>query len=78
MSQDFKPIFEYLDGMKAELKAEIREVKAVVDSHTLVLDMLSKEIKGFNEEMIVNRHRIDRLEEWARKVSAQTGIPLPF
>lgn len=78
MSQDLKPILDYLDAMKAELKADIQAVKTVVDSHTVVLDMLCKEIKGFKEEMIVNRHRIDRLEEWARQVSVKTGVPLPF
>lgn len=35
-------------------------------------------VKGFEEEMIVNRKRIERLEEWAKQVSQKTGIPIPF
>lgn len=78
MNREFKPIFEYLDKMKAELKGDILDLK---EDMTIVKSGLSSvlaSIKGFEEEMIVNRHRIDRLEEWARKVSAKTGIPIPF
>lgn len=83
MTQDFKPIFDYLDEMKAELKADIKteiiaELSPKIDKLQTSVDNLTYMVKGFQEEMIVNRHRIDRLEQWARQVSEKTGIPLPF
>ena len=79
MSQDFKPIFDYLDDMKAELKADIvAELTPKFDKLQTSIDGLARMVKGFEEELIVNRHRIERIEEWAKQVSQKLGIPVNF
>ncbi len=75
---NFQPLFEYLDEMKADIDTRFNKLEQKVDSITSTLDYLCKTVKGFEQEMIVNRHRIERLEDWAKQVSAKTGIPIPF
>ncbi|OGE81701.1 MAG: hypothetical protein A3H72_03970 [Candidatus Doudnabacteria bacterium RIFCSPLOWO2_02_FULL_48_8] len=75
---NFKPLFEYLDDMKAELKADIAEVKESNAQILTNLDGLTKMVKTFQEEHIIMRKRLEVLEAWAKKVSEKVGIPLPF
>ena len=79
MNQDFKPIFDYLDVMKTELKDEIvLELTPKFDRLQSSVDNLTHMVKGFQEEMIVNRNRLDRLETWVKEASAKLGISHPF
>ena len=75
---NFKPLFEYLDEMKAELKADIAEVKKSNIQILTAVDGLAKMVKDFQEEHIIMRKRLEVLEAWAKKVSEKVGIPLPF
>ena len=52
-------------------KEEMRDLQTAVDG-------LAKLVKDFREEHIVIHHRLEILEDWAKKVSAKTGIPLPY
>ncbi len=75
---NWKPLFTYLDEIKADLKADIAEVK---ESNTQILtsiDGLAKMVKTFQEEHIIMRKRLETLEAWAKKVSEKVGVPLPF
>ena len=76
--KDFKPIFDYLDEFKADVSQRFDSIEGKVDELQTSVDNLANMVKGFQEEMIVNRKRIDVLEKWARQVSEKVGIPLPF
>ena len=75
---NWKPLFNYLDEMKAELKADIAVVDDKVTNLTTTVDNLAKMVKDFQEEHIIMRKRLEVLEAWAKKVSDKVGIPLPF
>jgi len=75
---DLKPLFEYLDEFRSEVNTRFDKLEGKVDSLQTAVDNLALMVKGFQEEMIANRRRIDILEEWAKKVAEKTGIPLPF
>lgn len=75
---NLKPVFTYLDDMKAELKADIAIVNQKVDTLQTSVDGLAKMVKTFQEEHIIMRKRVETLEAWAKKVSEKVGIPLPF
>ena len=75
---NWKPLFNYLDDMKAELKADIAVVDDKVTNLTTTVDNLAKMVKDFQEEHIIMRKRLEVLETWAKKVSEKVGIPLPF
>ena len=60
-----------------QLKEHISRVEEKVDSLITSVDGLAKLVKDFRDEHIVLHRRIEMLETWARKVSAQVGIPLP-
>lgn len=75
---NFKPLFEYLDEMKAELKADIAVVDQKVERTLTSVDKLALMVKTFQDEHIIMRKRLEVLEAWAKKVSEKVGIPLPF
>ena len=75
---NLQSVFEYLDTMKAELKADILHVDAKVDTVQTSVDGLTKMVKDFQDEYIVMRKRLEVLEAWAKKVSEKVDIPLPF
>lgn len=76
--KDLKPIFDYLDEFKADVNQRFDGIEGKIDKLQTSVDNLANMVKGFEEEMIVNRKRIDVLEKWARQVSEKVGIPLPF
>ena len=75
---NWKPLFTYLDDMKAELKADIATVDEKVERVITSVDGLAKMVKDFQEEHIIMRKRLEVLETWAKKVSEKVGIALPY
>ncbi|MEK7161130.1 MAG: hypothetical protein AAB729_00360 [Patescibacteria group bacterium] len=76
--KDVKTLFEYFDGQFGEVKGEIHQLAQKVETLQTSVYNLTHMVKGFQEEMIFNRNRIDVLEKLARQVSEKVGIPLPF
>ena len=75
MAQNFKPIFDYLDEMKVELKEEI---VAAVDFKLIniqnTLDTIVKDNKNINAELIIEKYRNEKLEHWAVPVGKKVGL----
>ncbi len=74
----FAGVVLHLDGQFRDFNQRLSRVESKVDVLQTSIDNLTRMVKGFEEEMIVNRNRIDVLEKWARQVSEKVGIPLPF
>jgi hypothetical protein len=74
---NLQPLFDYMDEMKAELKADIGRLDKKVDHLQATVDSLAKLVKDFRDEHIVMHRRLELLEKWAKQVSEKVGIPLP-
>jgi len=59
---NFKPLFEYFDGMKAELKSDIHRVEVKVDVLQVSVDGIARMTKNNTEEIAVINNRLDKLE----------------
>ncbi|PIR96595.1 MAG: hypothetical protein COT92_00175 [Candidatus Doudnabacteria bacterium CG10_big_fil_rev_8_21_14_0_10_42_18] len=62
---------------KAQIDGRFDKIEQKIDKLLTAVDNLTHTVKGFQEEMIANRNRIDKLEAWAKMVSDKVGIPLP-
>ncbi len=74
---NLKPVFDYLDEMKAEMQSEFKNVKEDIRVLQVSVDNLTKMVKDFRDEHIVLHRRLEVLEKWAKEVSDKVGIPLP-
>ncbi len=66
-----KDDLDKLSARTSNLEKEVGFVKTAIDN-------LSKQIKGYHQEMIVLVHRVERMEMWIKKASVKLGIPYEF
>jgi outer membrane murein-binding lipoprotein Lpp len=59
---NFKPLFEYFDEIKDELKSDIRRVEGKVDILQTSVDGFAKITKNTQEEITVINNRLEKLE----------------
>ncbi len=76
--KDLKPVFDYLDDFKAEVSGRFDSLENQVHQLQTSVDGLAKWFENYRDEHIVLYRKAEILEEWAKKVAAKTGIPLPF
>jgi peptidoglycan hydrolase CwlO-like protein len=74
---NFQPLFEYLDEKFAKNDERFDQLEKRLDVLQTSVDNLAKQVQEFQQEMIVNRKRLEKLEAWAKHVSEKLGIPLP-
>ena len=74
---DFKPLFDYLDDFKAEVKADVQAIDEKVAHLQDSVDGLVKIVKDFQDEHIILRHQFEIFKVWAKQVSEKVGVPLP-
>jgi regulator of replication initiation timing len=77
LETDFKPLFEYFDGMKSEITDRLDNMEKKVDVLQTSVDNLTKMVKDFRDEHIILHRRLETLEKWAKQVSEKLGISLP-
>jgi archaellum component FlaC len=74
----FAGVVLHMDEKLGDITVRLSGLEDKLNTLQTSVDNLTHTVKGFQEEMIVNRNRIDVLEKWAKQVSEKIGIPLPF
>ncbi len=73
----FQPLFDYMDERFSKLESRFDGIEEKIDTQQASTDNLTKMTKDFQDEHIILRHKVERLEAWAKAVSAKVGVPLP-
>jgi hypothetical protein len=79
MSEDqFTRLFKYIEEFRLEVNQRFDETatKSSLDRLTSTIDGFVKRLDDNETEQLSRDAQFDRLLEWAREVSKQTGIPL--
>ncbi|MDO8591354.1 MAG: hypothetical protein Q7R60_00285 [bacterium] len=71
---DFSPLFTYLDEKFKHIDQQFLEQKQSSDSLQTSVDGLAVIFKKYYEEQKIMTHRLDRVEDWIKKVSAKLGV----
>lgn len=69
LDQKLKPLQEDLNGIKEDLT----EIKETVDSHTVSLMNLEKDIKSYLEALDIESKRIDKHDERLEVIETSLG-----
>ncbi len=59
-----------------EMKNEVKEIKQTLNCHTNTLDQLVKQTKDWNTEMVMVRARLDRHDQWFKKIAERVNVTL--
>lgn len=79
MSEDeFSKLFRYVSEQFETVNRKLDEKASQhsLDSLTNAIDSFIKRLDNHDANMAARDSQLERLLEWARKVSAKTGIPL--
>ena len=68
--------FDRIDRDVADMRQQVVDLKASFDRLMNTIDHFVGRIDTYETEMAVRDRQMERLLEWAQKVSAKTGIPL--
>ena len=69
--------FEAIDKKFEEMGQRFDSLEGKIGILQTSVDGLAHRFDIFEKELIVNRHRLEKLEAWAKQVSEKLGIPLP-
>ena len=74
----FLKLFNYVQEMRTEMNERLDKTASRDSMDRLIntMDRFLGRLEDGEIEQAANDARFDRLLEWAKKVSAQTGIPL--
>lgn len=75
----FTKLFKYIQDFRTETNGRMDELatKDSVDRLINTIDAFVKRLDVSETEQAVRNAQFDRLMEWAQKVAAKTGVPLP-
>lgn len=59
-----------------EIKSETAAIKEVLASQTNALDQVVKQTKDWNTEMVMVRARLDRHDQWFKKLAEKVNVKL--
>jgi len=59
-----------------EIKSEMSAIKEVLALHTNALDQVVKQTKDWNTEMVMVRARLDRHDQWFKKLAEKVNVKL--
>ena len=79
MSDDqFIKLFKYIEDFRSEVNQRFDETasKSALENLTNTIDAFVKRLDNTEVEQASRDAQFERLLEWAREVSAKTGIPL--
>lgn len=78
MSDDdkFDKLFAYMQEFRTEVATRFDETDERIDQLMSTMDGFARSADTNEIENAARDQRFDRLLDWARKVSAKTGIPL--
>lgn len=79
MSEDeFTRLFNYMQERfdTVDQKLDGKASQSTIDSLVASIDSFIKRLDDHDANLAARDRQFDRLLEWARKVSAKTGIPL--
>ena len=72
-----KAIEDLMDNvLDKKLDEKLAPIKATLKSHTESLEVLMSEKKNKEDGQNVTDHRLDRLENWGKKVGSTVGVNL--
>ena len=71
---DFSPLFTYLDEKFKHIDQQFLEQKQSFNSLQTSVDGLAVIFKKYYEEQKVMTHRLERVEDWIKKVSDKIGV----
>jgi hypothetical protein len=69
MSQDFKPVFDYLDDFKSEINSRFDGLEKEVREMKVTMDTLAKTFKDYHEEQKIYIHKLNRIEDWIKQAA---------
>lgn len=77
MSEDqFTKLFKYIEEFRREVNDKFLQTQSSIDRLTNTLDAFAKRLDDNEIENSSRDLQFNRLLDWAREVSAKTGIPL--
>jgi ribosome assembly protein YihI (activator of Der GTPase) len=76
--EQFTKLFKYIEDFRLEVNAKLENTanRESMDKLVNTIDAFVKRLDDNETEQTFKDRQFDRLLEWARKVSAKTGIPL--
>lgn len=76
--EQFTKLFKYIEDFRDEVNSKL-DKKASQDSVERLINTIDAFVKRLNDSEVEQASRdaqLERLLEWARKVSEKTGVPL--
>lgn len=78
MDNNFQPIFDYIDEANSKIEKRLARIEENDQDVKTGIANLSAQIKQYHEEMMVNGHRIDRLEQLVKVIGDKVGVPVVY
>jgi archaellum component FlaC len=77
ISETMRDLMEAFDHRFTKIEKDIQDIKESLDRLTNTVDGFAKHLEDMKVENVARDAQFARLVQWAKEVSAKTGIPMP-